>query len=47
LIKSIKIWEDIFPQRQIRLDDGKVTAKIIDKSYIGNDMSDGEKAAII
>lgn len=45
-----RIWKSIFPQRDIKLDDAKVTAVYskdgIAKEYKGRDMSDGERVAL-
>lgn len=45
-----RIWNDIFPQRQIKFDDGKVTTMFkvngVEHSYKGNEMSDGERVAL-
>lgn len=45
-----KIWNDIFPHREVCIEDFKVIAKIAksekDKQYNGKYMSDGEKAAL-
>lgn len=45
------IWSDIFPHRQILFDDSKVMANFQqedneNKTYEGNDMSDGERVAL-
>lgn len=45
-----EIWNSVFPQRNIVIDDGKVTG-VLNKdgckiSYIGNEMSDGERVAL-
>lgn len=45
-----RIWKSVFPQRDIKLDDAKVTAVYSDnegtKEYKGRDMSDGERVAL-
>ena len=42
-----EIWQDIFPHRQILLDDAKITAQSSNSSsYHGKEMSDGERVAI-
>lgn len=47
-----RIWDSIFPQRQIKFDDAKVTALFSDSneeeplSYLGKDMSDGERVVL-
>lgn len=45
-----RIWKSVFPQRNIKLDDAKVTAIYskdgIVKEYKGRDMSDGERVAL-
>lgn len=41
-----KIWNHVFPHRQISLDDAKVTAKFNSQEYKGKDMSDGERVAL-
>lgn len=48
--KLIRIWNSVFPQRNISIKDGKVTAILKnnegDKEYPGRDMSDGERVAL-
>ena len=45
-----RIWKSVFPQRNIKLDDAKVTAIFSKdgtvKEYKGRDMSDGERVAL-
>lgn len=45
-----RIWKSVFPQRDIKLDDAKVTAVYskdgVQKEYKGRDMSDGERVAL-
>ena len=45
-----RIWKSVFPQRNIKLDDAKVTAIYSKdgtvKEYKGRDMSDGERVAL-
>ncbi len=41
-----KIWKDIFPQRQIILDNAKAIAKFENKEYEAKFMSDGERVAL-
>lgn len=45
-----RIWKSVFPQRDIQLDDAKVTAVYskdgVVKKYKGHDMSDGERVAL-
>lgn len=45
-----RIWKSVFPQRNIKLDDAKVTAVYskdgVVKEYKGRDMSDGERVAL-
>lgn len=45
-----RIWKSVFPQRDVKLDDAKVTAIYskdnIEKKYKGCDMSDGERVAL-
>lgn len=45
-----RIWKSVFPQRDIKLDDAKVTAVYSDnegsREYKGRDMSDGERVAL-
>lgn len=45
-----RIWKSVFPQRNIKLDDAKVTAVYSKdgtvKEYKGRDMSDGERVAL-
>ena len=50
--KLIRIWNNIFPQREIDFTDAKVTTKLKDEkgnvifSYKGKEMSDGERVAL-
>ena len=50
--KLIRIWNNIFPQREIDFTDDKVTTKLKDEegniifSYKGKEMSDGERVAL-
>lgn len=41
-----KIWDAVFPQRQIVLDNAKATAKYMDQEYKAKFMSDGERVAL-
>lgn len=45
-----RIWKSVFPQRNIKFDDAKVTAVYskdgVQKEYKGRDMSDGERVAL-
>lgn len=45
-----RIWKSVFPQRDIKFDDAKVTAIYLKddivKEYKGRDMSDGERVAL-
>ena len=45
-----RIWKSVFPQREIKLNDGKVTAVLVKGNssleYNGRDMSDGERVAL-
>lgn len=41
-----KIWDEVFPQRQIVLDNAKATAKCNDTPYQAKFMSDGERVAL-
>lgn len=45
-----RIWKSVFPQRNIKIDDAKVTAIYskdgVEKEYEGRDMSDGERVAL-
>lgn len=41
-----KIWDEVFPQRQIVLDNAKATAKYNDTPYQAKFMSDGERVAL-
>jgi len=45
-----RIWKSVFPQRDIKLDDAKVTAVYSNnegtREYKGRDMSDGERVAL-
>lgn len=45
-----RIWKSVFPQRDIKFDDAKVTALYpqgeAEKEYQGRDMSDGERVAL-
>jgi hypothetical protein len=41
-----RIWKDILPHRGIEFTDGKVTAKSLQVSYEGKEMSDGERVAL-
>lgn len=41
-----KIWDEIFPQRQIVLDNAKATAKFNNTPYQAKFMSDGERVAL-
>lgn len=42
----IELWNDIFPHREIVLKDAKVSAKLLDCEYPGDEMSDGERVAL-
>jgi hypothetical protein len=44
--KIIEIWKELLPQREIEFADNKVEVKYNDSSYIGSDMSDGERVAL-
>ena len=47
--KLIQIWDEIFPQRQLKFDDAKFLASMRDgtgSSYNSNQMSDGERAVL-
>lgn len=49
--KLLKIWDKVFPQRNIKFDDAKVTAifnktEAENQEYKGNEMSDGERVAL-
>lgn len=48
--KLYKIWEDVFPQRNIRIKDNKLLTSYntdeTEKIYNGNEMSDGERVAL-
>lgn len=41
-----KIWDEVFPQRQIVLDNAKATAKFNNNEYQAKFMSDGERVAL-
>lgn len=41
-----KIWDEVFPQRKIVLDNAKATAKYNEKDYEAKYMSDGERVAL-
>lgn len=42
----ISIWKDIFPHRDLNLEDAKVSAKILNTEYHGQEMSDGERVVL-
>lgn len=44
--RIVKIWDEVFPQRQIVLDNAKATAKCNDTPYQAKFMSDGERVAL-
>ena len=44
--KLKKIWNLIFPHRNIDIKDGKVVASICTNNYEGKNMSDGERVAL-
>lgn len=47
--KLIQIWDEIFPQRQLKVDDSKFLASPrngLEPSYNSNKMSDGERAVL-
>ena len=44
--KIIDIWKEILPQREIEFADNKVEVKFNKSSYIGSEMSDGERVAL-
>lgn len=45
--KLIKLWNDILPHRQIKLEEAKVTVKPTEgNDYHGKEMSDGERMAL-
>ena len=44
--KIKKVWDEVYPQRQIELDNAKVTAKFKGSEYLAKFMSDGERVAL-
>ena len=44
--RILDIWQDVFPQRKIFLEDAKVSAQLNENNYHGKEMSDGERVAI-
>ena len=46
--KLIKIWNDVLPQRQLKIEDNSITVIIpgLSQTYIAKEMSDGEKVSL-
>lgn len=44
--KLIKIWQSVFPHRDIQIKDAKLTAKFNNREYSATDMSDGERVVL-
>lgn len=44
--KIINIWKEVFPHRELVLEDASVNAKLSDVDYPGREMSDGERVAL-
>lgn len=46
--KLIKIWNDVLPQRQLKIEDNTVTVIIpgAEENYVAKEMSDGEKVSL-
>ncbi|MEH7668302.1 DUF4435 domain-containing protein [Bacillus sp. JJ689] len=42
----IKIWKDIYPHRELKLEDAKVSVSFSEMEYHGSEMSDGERVAL-
>lgn len=42
----IKIWKDIYPHRELKLEDAKVLVSFSETHYHGSEMSDGERVAL-
>ena len=44
--KILEIWNTVFPQRELIIEDNKLIAKLKGKTYHAQNMSDGERVAI-